>query len=156
MSASLKTYPRVDDWIRLDTPQRVTLRSGKVEIGQRINTALIMTAAAELSIDPSRIQVNAVITDDAPDEGMTSGSNSIEQSAEAIRLAALSARRHLIALAALALDRRCEDLFLVDGLVRERDGNRSASFWELLPSGRFEIDVDVDAREPAALLKEDQ
>ena len=155
MSASLKTYPRVDDWIRLDTPQRVTLRSGKVEIGQRINTALIMTAAAELSIDPSRILLSPVITDDAPDEGMTSGSNSIEQSAEAMRLAALSAGRHLIGLAALALDRRCEDLFLADGLVRERDGNRSASFWELLPNGRFDIDVDVDAIESAAQLRED-
>ena len=57
MSVSLKSHPRVDDWIRLDTPQRVTVRTGKVEIGQRINTALIMTAAAELSIDPSRIQL---------------------------------------------------------------------------------------------------
>jgi nicotinate dehydrogenase subunit B len=78
VSAGLVTHPRVDDWIRRDTPQRITVRTGKVEIGQGINTALIMTAAAELSVDPAFIQLDAVITSDASDEGMTSGSNSIE------------------------------------------------------------------------------
>ena len=71
-----------------------------------------------------------------------------------MRLAALSAGRHLIQLAAAALEVRAEDLTLADGLVRERGGNRSASLWELLPSGRFDIDVDVDALAPAALLDE--
>jgi nicotinate dehydrogenase subunit B len=154
MSASLKSHPRLDDWIRLDTAQVVTVRTGKVEIGQRINTALIMTAAAELSLDPARIQLEEVSTGVSPDEGMTSGSNSIEQSAEAVRLAAVSARHELLRLAASALECDAVSLELADGLVRERNGNRSASFWELLPAGRFEIDVRTDALDAPQTLDE--
>ena len=154
MSASLKSHPRVDDWIRLDTAQVVTVRTGKVEIGQRINTALIMTAAAELSIDPARIRLDAVSTAVSPNEGMTSGSNSIEQSEEAVRLAAVSARHELLRLAASTLECDAASLELADGLVRERNGNRSASFWELLPGGRFEVDVRADALDVPQALDE--
>lgn len=154
MSASLKSHPRVDDWIRLDTAQVVTVRTGKVEIGQRINTALIMTAAAELSVDPVRIRLDEVRTAVSPDEGMTSGSNSIEQSEEAVRLAAVSARHELLRLAASALECDAASLELADGLVRERNGNRSASFWELLPGGRFAADVRADALDAPKALDE--
>lgn len=155
MSASLKTHPRLDDWIRLDVPGYVTLRTGKVEIGQRINTALLMSAAAELSIAADRLVLQTVVTGDSPDEGMTSGSNSIQQSAEAIRLAAVTARRHLLALAASAFECEVDGLVLADGLVRERAGNRSASFWELLPTGRFAIDVDSNAQDIPMQVNED-
>ena len=149
-SPSLEQHPRVEHWLALDAPGRVTVRSGKVEIGQRISTAIAAIAAAELHVSARRIRLAPVITGESPDEGMTSGSNSIEHSGEAVRLAAASAYRHLMALAARALDAPEDALQVADGLVRVRGSNRSTSFWELLPGGRFDLAVDAHTGAAAA------
>ncbi len=151
-SSSLEEHPAVDDWIRLDADGHVTVLSGKVELGQRISTAVAAIAAAELRVVPERVRVAAVTTGEAPDEGMTSGSNSIEHSGEAVRLAAATARRHLLALAAEALATPADALELADGIVRARGANRSARYHELLPDGRFGIPVDTGIDDPPAAL----
>ena len=46
---SLERYPDVDDWIVVGDG-RVTVRTGKVDIGQRISTALALIAAEELDV----------------------------------------------------------------------------------------------------------
>ncbi len=77
---SLKANPNVDDWITIDAGGQVHVRSGKVDIGQRISTAIAIVAAEELEVDAADIIVEARETGVTPDEGITSGSNSIEQS----------------------------------------------------------------------------
>ena len=69
----------------------VEVRSGKVELGQGMLTALAQMAAEELDIDVHRIRMTATATDLSPDEGMTAGSLSIQQSGR--RAARRSARR---------------------------------------------------------------
>ena len=56
-SPSLDKYPQVGDWIRLDAPGVVTVRSGKVEIGQRISTALLANSGAAVADDILRERV---------------------------------------------------------------------------------------------------
>ena len=46
-SPSLTDNPRCCDWIDLSRPGTVVLKSGKVEIGQGITTALVQIAAVE-------------------------------------------------------------------------------------------------------------
>lgn len=154
-SPGLDKHPRVDQWIALEPAGSVLVRSGKVEIGQRISSAIAAIAAAELRVSTRRIRLAPVVTGASPDEGMTSGSNSIEHSGEAVRLAAASAYRHLLDLAALVLDAPPHALQVADGLVLVRGTNRSTSYWELLPGGRFDIDVDLHAG-PAAALPDDE
>ncbi len=151
-SPSLAAHPRVDQWITFEPDGTVVVHGGKVEIGQRISTALAAIAAAELHAPAHRVRVAPVVTGASPDEGMTSGSNSIEHCGEAVRLAAATARRALIALAATRLGTDAAGLELADGLVRERSGNRSASVRELVPDGRLAVDVDTAHEDaPAAL-----
>ena len=75
---SLTDYPLIADWITAQYGQ-LLIHTGKVDIGQRISTALAQIAHEELTIPHDRITVAPVRTGISPDEGMTSGSNSVEQ-----------------------------------------------------------------------------
>ena len=142
---NLQKHPSVDDWLTVGPPGRITIRTGKVDIGQRITTALALIAAEELGVDFERIDVETVDTAGSPDEEYTSGSNSVERSGPAVRLASATARRHLLALAAEALEARPDALEVRDGLVRSPSTNRSITFWELMEGRRFGIAVDIAA-----------
>ena len=148
---SLTKQPELDQWLSIGADGRVTVRTGKVDIGQRISTAVALIAAEELDLDPGRIDVARAETGIAPDEGFTSGSNSMEQSGHAIRLAAATARHHLLSLAAGALETDISTLEIADGLIRPRGTNRSITYWDLLGGKRFDIAVDLDIEtKPAA------
>lgn len=142
---SLEKTPGVDGWLAIGSGGRITVRTGKVDIGQRISTAVALIVAEELDVDLARIDVARADTMAAPDEGITSGSNSIEQTGNANRLAAATARRHLLALAAEALGVAAETLEVDDGLVASRATNRSITYWELMGGRTFGIDVDPEA-----------
>jgi len=154
-SPGLDAHPRVEQWLTFEADGTLTVRSGKVELGQRVSTAVEAVAAAELRLPPERVHAAPVATGASPDEGVTSGSASIESSSEAIRLAGATARRELIARAAAALGVAPGALELAGGLVRERDGNRSLSFRELVPDGRLDAAVDTTLDDPPAVLAED-
>ena len=72
---------------------RLPIRTGKVDIGQRISTALVADAWQELTLSADRIAVLPVTTADSPDEGITSGSNSIEQAGRGVRAVGVRLRR---------------------------------------------------------------
>ena len=91
---SLKDHPLVADWIGV-RDGRLLVHTGKVDIGQRISTALLRIAHEELTVPYAQIDIAPVRTGHAPDEGITSGSNSIEQSGNALRRAAATLREML-------------------------------------------------------------
>ena len=74
-----------------------------MDIGQRISTAIALIAAEELDVDFHRIETADADTDTSPDVGYTSASDSLQISGQSIRLAAATARRHLLELAARTL-----------------------------------------------------
>jgi nicotinate dehydrogenase subunit B len=133
---SLAGVPDLDRWVGLLPGDRVVVRTGKVELGQGIRTALVAVAADELGVDPARIEVGPVTTGTSPNEWITAGSGSIEQSAVALRHACAHGRRVLLERAAERLGTAA--LTLDDGTVRTADG-RSVTYWELLPEGRFGV-----------------
>lgn len=112
---SLDAYPLVSDWLRME-PDRLVVRTGKVDIGQRISTALMQIVADELLLPTGKVALDTVSTASGPNEGMTSGSNSIMQSGEALRRAAATLRE-------LALRKAAER------------GGGSAKEWKLTPAG---------------------
>lgn len=141
---SLQKQPRLDQWVEIGTDGRIKIRTGKVDIGQRISTALSLIAAEELDVDLRRIDMVSAETGVAPDEGVTSGSNSMEESGRAIRLATATARAHLLARAAESLGVDGSSLDVTDGLVQSRGTNRSVTYWDLQGGIPFDTDVDLD------------
>ncbi|MEX2616969.1 MAG: molybdopterin cofactor-binding domain-containing protein [Alphaproteobacteria bacterium] len=150
-NASLDKAPNVDDWLAIDTDGRVRVRTGKVDIGQRVSTALGLIAAEELDAPLDSVDVLRADTDRAPDEGITSGSNSMEESGNAVRLATATARRHMLARAAELLDVDPATLEIEDGLIQSRATNRTLTFAELQGGRPFGIAIDLGiASKPAA------
>ena len=76
LPGSLRTTPLLDAWIRIDG-DGITVFTGKAELGQGIRTALVQVAAEELGVEPSQITLITADTARTPNEGFTSGSQSI-------------------------------------------------------------------------------
>ena len=138
-SPSLEAHPSLDDWLRIEAAGRVTVYSGKVELGQGIVTALAQIAADELDVALERIDVICADTDQTPDEGGTTGSRSLESSGTAIRSAAAAARQHLLDLAFEQLDSQtpARDLHVDDGRITDPVSGRSVTYWALQGGRRF-------------------
>ena len=83
----------------------VTIRPGKVEYGQGVWTALAQIAAEELDVGLDQVRVAGVSTSGSPDEGVTSGSRSIEDSGGALRQVCAQVRAAFLAEAAGKLGR---------------------------------------------------
>ena len=92
LPGSLKTNPRLGQWLRIDATGFVEISPGKVEIGQGILTALVQIAADELDISHERIRLMPASTATSPNEGVTSGSLSIQDSGSSFRHAAADTR----------------------------------------------------------------
>ena len=84
---SLKANPLLAQWLCFEADGSVTVFTGKAELGQGIGHALKLMAAHELDLPLTRIHMAAANTAHSPDEGMTSGSLSVQDSGMAIRQA---------------------------------------------------------------------
>ena len=96
---SLAANPRLSSWIKFRADGQVTVSPGKVEIGQGIVTALAQIAADELDVDIGRVQMVRATTAASPNEGVTSGSLSIQHSGRALRAACAEIRQIFLAAA---------------------------------------------------------
>ena len=101
---SLEDTPLLDAWIRIDADNRITVFTGKAELGQGIKTALRQVAAEELKVRPEEIELVTADTARTPDEGFTAGSQSMQNSGTAIRHASAQVREILVAEAARRLN----------------------------------------------------
>jgi nicotinate dehydrogenase subunit B len=142
---SLDNSPNVDEWISVNTDGSITAYTGKVDIGQRISTALALVVAEELYVDYDRVDVERTLTGRDPNEGMTSGSNSMEQSANALRAAGATARHFMLAKAGEELDVDVSTLEIEDGFITSRETNGSTNYGELMGGKVFGIEVNLEA-----------
>ena len=106
------------------------VRSGKVELGQGVLTALAQIAADELDVDVARVQMITAATDLSPDEGFTASSLSIQHSGAALRQACAEVRAVYLAVAAGKLAATPDELEISDGQISSPD-NSATSYWEL-------------------------
>jgi nicotinate dehydrogenase subunit B len=144
---SLAANPKLSSWIRIAPEGRVAVSPGKVEIGQGIVTALAQIAADELDVDITRVQMVRASTAGSPNEGVTSGSLSVQQSGRAIRQACAEVRRIFLTAAAERLGVGTDVLGIADGTIFG-PGNVSTSYWELAR----DVSLDRDAT-PGAVAK---
>jgi CO/xanthine dehydrogenase Mo-binding subunit len=144
LPGSLDTNRRLDRWLSINADGTVTLMTGKVEIGQGILTALVQMTAEELDVDVSRIRLKPASTAFSPDEGITSGSRSIQDSGLALRHAAAEARELLLARAAQTLGVTLESLAVKDGVISARGGG-SVTYWQLATPDLLAREAGFDA-----------
>jgi CO/xanthine dehydrogenase Mo-binding subunit len=145
LPGSLNANRRLDRWLRINRDGTVTVFPGKVEIGQGILTALAQIVAEELDVGLDRIRLAPADTSYSPDEGMTSGSQSITDGGAALRYAAAEARDLLLQRAAALLKVSLEQLSVTDGVITARSGG-TIPYWDLASD-------DLLAREATAEIK---
>ncbi len=142
---SLANFPNVSDWLAMSNG-RLQVRTGKVDIGQRISTALAGIARHELTLPSNLVNVQTVGTDGSPDEGMTSGSNSIEQSGHAVRLAAATLRAQVVTYLCNRLGGRPEDWSLEKGELTGPGTNRPLALLDIVGEIGLDMPVNPGAR----------
>ena len=138
LPGTLSRNPDLDTWLVIHADGTVSVSSGKCEIGQGIQTALAQIVADELDVAVDRLKMRNVDTSHSPDEGATTGSNSIQQSGSALRVAAADARRLLLENAASRLGHPVAELSVDDGRIATANGSDSVTYWELLGDNRFD------------------
>src|SRR6202171_2864913 len=147
LPVSLSANPVLSSWIRFSSEGHVMVSPGKVEIGQGIVTALAQIAADELDVDIGRVQMMRASTAGRPNEGVTSGSLSVQHSGRAIRQACAEIRQIFLAAASDRLGVGIGALEISDGTI-SGPGNVRTSYWELAG----DVSLDRDAT-PGAMPK---
>jgi nicotinate dehydrogenase subunit B len=150
LPADLAANPVLARWLDFSRDGEVTIRIGKVEYGQGIWTALAQVAAEELQVALARVRVAPVSTGTSPDEGVTAGSLSVEDSGSALRQACAQARGLLLDAAARGLEVPRAALDVADGQIRTADGPTRLSYWTLAQPGMLDraAEVPVPSRPP--------
>ncbi len=145
LPGSLHVNRRLGQWLKFHADGRVSVYSGKVEIGQGIVTALAQIAAEELDLTLARVRMVPACTATSPDEQVTSGSMSVQESGTALRHACAEARAIYLEAAATRLEVPLADLEVEDGVIRVRGTDKQTSYWDL-------ADDDLLDREATGLV----
>src|SRR5882757_7113897 len=144
LPVSLAANPKLSSWLKFSSDGRVTVSPGKVEIGQGIVTALAQIAADELDVEIGRVQMVRASTAASPNEGVTSGSLSVQQSGRAIRHVCDEVRQIFLGLASDRLGVAIGALAMEDGTT-SGPGKVRTSYWELADEVALERDATPGA-----------
>ncbi|HEY0185690.1 MAG TPA: molybdopterin cofactor-binding domain-containing protein [Rhodopila sp.] len=151
---SILNNRRMDKWLRFQPDRTVKLAVGKVEIGQGVLIALSQIAAEELDVGIDRIDILSGDTADAPDEGSTSSSQSIEVSGRSVRLVSAELRARILGRLAQRLNCAPEELSVEDGAFL-MDGNHTGyDYWSFSGPEDFAAEIEGSAvPKPASAYK---
>ncbi len=141
----------VDAWLGIAADGRVTVYSGKVDLGTGVRTALAQLVAEELDVDFGRIDLVMGDTLLTPDQGQTAGSLTISNGGITLRRAAASARQALLTAAATRLSVDAGSLKTAHGEVSASDGRKIA--YGALVEGKplnVKLDPKVTLKDPAS------
>jgi nicotinate dehydrogenase subunit B len=150
LPGSLSRAPYLDSWIRIDAAGKISVFTGKAELGQGIKTAILQVAAEELKVAPLSIALITADTSLTVNEGYTAGSHSLQDSGTAVRNAAAQVRELLIETAARRWNIDAGRVAADQGRI-VADG-RSAHYGELVADNL----LHVQAREESQLVAPDQ
>src|SRR6185436_2636090 len=135
----------VDSFLAVHRDGSATIFVGRVDLGTGGRIAMRQIAGEELDIPLERIAMIEGDTALTPNQGGTGGIYGIARGGSQLRLAAATARRGLVDLAAQRLGRPAGDLEVADGVVRGKDGTGSVSYGELIGDRAFNLKVDAAA-----------
>ncbi len=145
LPGSLNANRRLSQWLAFDSDGVVTLKPGKVEIGQGILTALTQIAADELDVGMERIALARTTTGESPNEGVTSSSLSMQDGGTAVRHACAATRGIYLQVISQRSGVPMERIAVEDGRFLGPDGKELGSYWSLAGAGLLETEAPADA-----------
>ena len=144
----------IEVWLHMGADSRVTVGTGKAEVGQNIRTSLAQAVADELPVPLDSIRIVLGDTDLSPFDMGTFGSRTTPFMAPQVRRAAATARKMLIGLAAELWQVDRGTLTAEEGRICQTSTGQGLGFGPLLQGQRAVQTVGPDAAlTPAARWK---
>ena len=140
----------LDSWVHIAPDSRITVMTGKVEMGQNIRTSLAQAVAEELRVPVEQITMIMGDTDLVPWDAGTFGSRTTPTMAPVLRQAAASARELLLDTAAQRWSADRSKLVARDGKISDPSSNKSATYGELTQGQKLMKVVAADPPETPA------
>lgn len=140
LPGSLHTNRRLAQWLAFGEPGQVQVFIGKVELGQGILTALQLLVAEELDVPLQAVQLRSASTAYGPDEGVTSGSLSVQDSGGALRQACAEVRALALQRAAALSAQDAATLTVQAGRFLTAQGQDLGDYSTLLRG----VDLDIE------------
>ncbi len=137
---------QVGAWIHIGEDGKVTVYTGKVEVGQNIRTSLAQIVAEELKVPFSSVKMIMGDTDLVPWDAGTFGSRSTPQMGTQLRKAAATAREALVEMAAKNWNVKPTDLTAEDGMVLNTANNKKISYGELTKGQQLLMPISDNAK----------
>lgn len=154
LPGSLNVNRRLSQWLSINADGTATVRTGKVELGQGIATALAQIVCDELGVAASRLRMVAASTTAGPNEGVTAGSMSVHDSGGALRQVCAEARAIYLQAAALQFNISESDatsLVVHDGSIQTLGGQLVSTYWVLANDGLLDRDATGQATPQGAV-----
>ncbi len=149
----------VDSWLVIGADSRVTIYSGKVELGTGVQTALTQIVAEELYLGVDQIQFVQGDTSLTPgDQGYTAGSQTIQSEGPKLRIAAATAFQAMLSLASEQLNVPVDSLGAENGKIGIRNSHghsgqltHTKSYGQLIGQQQIQVtsNPDVPVKDPS-------
>lgn len=136
--------PEISAWLHIGEDGRVTVYTGKTEVGQNIRTSLTQAVAEELHAPMASIHMLMADTDLTPYDMGTFGSRTTPMMAPQLRKAAAAAREALVDLAATEWKVDRGSIQVTDGKVT--CNGHSAGFGELTHGKQFVQSIQAEVK----------
>src|SRR5262245_57663308 len=127
----------LDSWLSIGRDGKVTVFTGRVDMGTGIETAFGQLISDELDVPFESIKVVMGDTALTPDQGKSTASSNASLGAQPLRIAAAEARRALLSMAADRFSVSVDQLDVANGVVRVRTSSKQISYAELIGGHRF-------------------
>jgi len=127
----------IDAWLHIGEKGKVTVFTGKVEVGQNIRTSLSQAVSEELHVPVEQIELVMGDTQLTPFDMGTFGSRTTPTMNLQLRKVAAAARTILIGLAAAQWNAQTEHLVAENGKVTDPQNNRSSDYAALTKGQRL-------------------
>ncbi|HET7208263.1 MAG TPA: molybdopterin cofactor-binding domain-containing protein [Terriglobales bacterium] len=121
----------ISAWIHIAGDGKVTVYTGKAEMGQNIRTSLTQQVAEELRVPHSSIELVMGDTERTPFDMGTFGSRTTPTMGPQLRKAAAAARQALVGMAAQRWQTDPSSLVVVDGRITNPQTKQTISYAEL-------------------------
>ncbi|MGE5057353.1 MAG: molybdopterin cofactor-binding domain-containing protein [Acidobacteriota bacterium] len=122
----------IDAWLHIGENGKITVYTGKVEVGQNIRTSLSQAVSEELHVPIDKIEMVMGDTQLTPFDMGTFGSRTTPTMNLQLRKVGSAARDVLVGLAAKQWNASPEQLIAVDGTVKDQAGARSIEYAALV------------------------
>ena len=132
-------------WLHIGGDGKITVFTGKTEVGQNIRTSLAQAVSEEMRVPIGRVEMLMADTDKTPFDMGTFGSRTTPTMAPQLRKVAAEAREMLIAMAAKHWNVDRAGVTVADGRVVNRATSESLGFGELTKGQELVKAVAADA-----------